>query len=308
MSELLSLGDFDYSSRVVDEASLLKAESEEPFAREAFECLKELVQSVVITAGLHRMTDEGRVRRLTRDEAILAGLMVRCAKLQFGLLSASAERHMELLNFFTRGIVETAVNLRFLLEHGTPDVFQAFVVDSLKVDKRLRQRIAENVEARGGARLPIEERMLTGIDRAFQTAGVTPDEVDPDARGPWSKGGVWGRFKALGLEDAYIVFQTQSHYIHGNWHDLYAYHLEVDDSGTFVPDVEFGEIRPHPLLTAIVVTAGAATAYLRAVAPESDERTVLEDRMNFCVDKAQLIDRRLEDFVQRRAGRSAPAT
>jgi len=162
MNGPLSLGDFDYTSRAVDEVGLRAATSEDTFAREAFECLKELVQSVVITAGIQRTDEFGDVRGLTRDEAILAGLMVRCAKLQFGLLSASAERHMELLNFFTRGIIETAVNLRFLLEHGTPELSEAFVIDSLKVDKRLLRQIEENVGARGGAVLPIEQRMRDG--------------------------------------------------------------------------------------------------------------------------------------------------
>ncbi len=44
--DALDLGSLDYRSRVVDEAALAAATSEEPFAREAFECLKELAQSV----------------------------------------------------------------------------------------------------------------------------------------------------------------------------------------------------------------------------------------------------------------------
>lgn len=118
----LGPGDFDRNSRVVDEATLLSATSEEPFSRESFECLKELAQSVVLTAGVQRLDDWGAPRPMTRDEAILAGLMARCNKLHSGLLDATAGRKMELLNFFVRGVVETAVNLRYLLEFGTPDV------------------------------------------------------------------------------------------------------------------------------------------------------------------------------------------
>src|SRR2546422_778407 len=120
MAELgaLGLGDFDYDSRVVDEDALRLATSEEPFCREAFECLKELAQSVVIVAGTHRVDDAGAPRLMTRDEAILAGLMARCAKLHIGLLWATSERKMELLNFFTRAVVESAVNLWYLIEFG----------------------------------------------------------------------------------------------------------------------------------------------------------------------------------------------
>ncbi len=50
--------------------------------------------------------------------------MVRCMKLQFGLLSAASEQKMELLNLSVRSVVETAVNLRYLLEFGTPEMFE----------------------------------------------------------------------------------------------------------------------------------------------------------------------------------------
>jgi uncharacterized protein DUF5677 len=295
----LGLGDFDYNSRVVDEATLLSATSEEPFSRESFECLKELAQSVVLTAGVHRLDARGAPRLMTRDEAILGGLMARCAKLHFGLLDATAGRKMELLNFFVRGVVETAVNLRYLLEFGTPDVYDAFVRYSLRVDKQLHDRINANVAARGGTVLPIEDRMLQGIERAFAVAGLTLDSVDADDRSGWSKGGVWGRFKELGLKDAYVsMFGIQSHYVHGNWHDLYAYHLNAEDGG-FTVDVTFGDIRPQPVLAAIVVLTDASLRYLTEAAPPSDDRAVLEDRIEFCMEKARLIERLHEAFLQR---------
>jgi len=75
--ESLGLGGIDYDSRIVDEEALAAASDEEPFDRESFEVLKELLQSVTVVACLQWLDENGKPRSLTRDEAILAGLMVR---------------------------------------------------------------------------------------------------------------------------------------------------------------------------------------------------------------------------------------
>lgn len=80
------LEDCSYSSRVVEEQALAGARDEEPFAREALAVLEELLQSVKLVARVRRVDTDGRPRTLTRNEAILAGQMVRLAKLHRGLL------------------------------------------------------------------------------------------------------------------------------------------------------------------------------------------------------------------------------
>lgn len=183
-----SLGEFDYHSRVVDEAALDRATDERPFTREAIACLEELSQSITVVAGLRRADAAGEIRPMTRNEAILAGLMVRCSKLQHAILAAAEQERIELLSFGLRGITEAAVNLRYLLECGADQEFDDFVRDSLRVDKKLEERILDNAARRSGVLLPIEDRMLTGIDRTFQVAGIDPASVDTsrDWRG-WSK-------------------------------------------------------------------------------------------------------------------------
>lgn len=74
----------DYSSRIVDDQALAQARTDEPFASEALAVLKELYQSVSLVARVRRIAGNGQPRALTRNEAILAGLMVRLAKLQPG--------------------------------------------------------------------------------------------------------------------------------------------------------------------------------------------------------------------------------
>jgi len=300
-----SLGDFDYHSRIVDETSLKVATAtgdERPFVREAVACLEELSQSISVVAGLQRVDANGAVRPMTRNDAILGGLMVRCSKLQHAVLDAADKERIELLTLALRGITEAAVNLRYLLEHGTPQMFDDFVRDSLRVDKGLRDRILSNAAERSGVLLPIEDRMLEGIDQTFDVAGIDPESVDTSRewRG-WSKGGIWTRFKALGLSDVFVQFEVESHYIHGSWHDIYAHHVHRVPGG-FQPDLRWGAIRPQALVGPTVVLGTTAALYLRDVAPEWDDVEILEDRMRGAVQNGYLVQELHEQFLAQRSG------
>jgi hypothetical protein len=197
---------------------------------------------------------------------------------------------MELFAFVLRGAVETAVNLRYLLKHGRPDVFDAYVHDSLRLDKQLHDRIKETVKARGGAVMPMEYGLLEGIERAFRAAGVELDVVSAKSRAAWTKDGIKGRFRALRLEHLYAsYFAVQSNYVHGAWQELYEHHLTIRPDGGFLQRPEFEDLTVPPLLMATDVLAGAAVDYLRAVAPPLDDRHVLEDRIAFCTQKRRTI-------------------
>jgi Family of unknown function (DUF5677) len=302
----LDLGEHSYSSRVVDEHRLAQATDAQPFADEAVVVLRELLQSVTLVAGIERLNEDGQPRTLSRDEAVLAGLMVRCLKLHQGLLQFCTPPRMELFGFLLRGATETAVNLRYLLEHGTPELFEAFVRASLRLDKQLHDRIEARVADRGGTVMPMEHSMLAGIERAFKVAGVELDDVDAADHSAWSPRGAYGRFEATGLKELYgPYFGVQSNYVHGNWHELYDHHLTVQPDGGFLPDLSFEEeLQPQPLLAAVDVLADAAVRYLQAAAPASVHRETLEDRIASCGERAQLITRAWERFRQSMSGLS----
>jgi hypothetical protein len=80
------LEDCNCSSRVVDDRALVRATDGEPFAQEAVAVLEELLQSVTLVARIPRVDQDGQPGTLSRNEAILAGQLVRLAKLHRGLL------------------------------------------------------------------------------------------------------------------------------------------------------------------------------------------------------------------------------
>ncbi|ADB53600.1 hypothetical protein Cwoe_5192 [Conexibacter woesei DSM 14684] len=198
---------------------------------------------------------------------------------------------MELFAFVLRGAIETAINLRYLITHGSDATYEAFVRHSLKLEKQLRDRVVAAIEERGGVVMPMEHGMLEGIEAAFRTAEVEPEDVDPVSRAPWSKGGAFGRFKALGVEDLYgPYFGVQSSYVHGAWQELVQHHLEVQPDGRFLPRATFDEgLAVAPLLIAVDVLGGATVDYLRAAAPPTRDRDVLEGRIDVCGENASAI-------------------
>jgi Family of unknown function (DUF5677) len=307
---VIGLAHVSYESEIVPKEALEISDTEEAFDLAAFRNLKELLQSTRVVSRLLRVDDLGRPRDLSRNEAILAGLMVRCTKLQEGALRVCEPQMMELLLFFQRGITESAVNLAYLVECGTSELYDAFVKDSLRVEKARLVEIERNVAERGGVILPIEHRMMEGIEAAFAKGEIELDGVSVEGRRKaWSPKGMFGRFQAIGYEDRYAIYEIQSGSQHGNWHELSTYHLNHGEHGGFIPNLDFSAIRPIPLLLATEVLADASKRYLRDVVPDNEERAVLEDRIEICHQKGQEIGLLHEGYLGRvRAGTAAPPT
>jgi hypothetical protein len=89
MEEPIGLANISYWSRMVDTDRLGAATDETSFDQAAYDIITELVQSVAVAACLVRQDDSGSPRPMTRNEAILAGLMVRSLKLQRGMIEMS---------------------------------------------------------------------------------------------------------------------------------------------------------------------------------------------------------------------------
>jgi hypothetical protein len=99
------------------------------------------------------------------------------------------------------------------------------VAHSFRSDQNLRELIEGNIEARGGTVLPIEDRMLSSIERRLAQAGVSLDEIPRSPRETWG-GSVRDKLRQLEMEDVYQgAFAGPSAYTHGNWHELVIYHL-----------------------------------------------------------------------------------
>jgi hypothetical protein len=251
----------------------------------AFELYKEAVS--VVNLAAHLLDDAASIKGgWPRNQAICAGLMIRIAKFMVVVtqLSAKGDR-AEVIIALNRSILESAINLEFLVNTDDNKYFDQFVKFSLGPERELYDIIQANVVARGGEVCPIEQRMLGSINDVCGASGFKIEEVDRKY-GDWG-GGLRERLKALGKEERYVGMQRlPSHAVHGTWVDLYKNHLEYDSKAdVFSPDVEFSWVDERHLGPIAIFVLEATKPYL--------------ERFFFTIPESNLLFERIDDLQNR---------
>jgi hypothetical protein len=151
--------------------------------------------------------------------------------------------------------------------------------------------------------LPIEDRMLSSMERRLAQAGVSLDEIPRSARDTWG-GAVRDKLRQLDMEDAYQgTFAGPSAYTHGNWHELVIYHLRpAEDGDGYYPTTAFSDVRPQPSGAFTALTAAALGEYLANQLPETVEREELLEQLAAMQHAAIEIERLHENFLGRTGG------
>jgi len=246
----------------------------------AFELYKEALSVVNLAAHL---LDEASSEKggWPRNQAICAALMIRIFKFMVVVtqLSAKGDR-AEVVHALNRSIMESAINLEFLVSTNDDKYFEQFVRFSLGPERELHDIIQANVAARGGEVWPIEQRMLNSINDVCQISGVRIEEVNRKY-GNWG-GGVRERLKAIGKEEQYVGMQRlPSHAVHGTWVDLYENHLEYDSkNNVFSPDPDFSLVDERLLGPIAIFVLEATRPYLERCFADIPETKLLLERID----------------------------
>jgi len=176
--------------------------------------------------------------------------------------------------------------LTYLIERGSPKVFDEYIRFSLRQEKRLYDRVVANIAARGGVRLPIEDRMLSSISSAVGKSGFAIADLSPTEPKSWGEKTLRQRAEAVGYEVVYLAaFGGGSQNIHGNWMDLLEYPLDKEGDG-FAPSLEWHRPRPQVGLAIAQMTADVVWRFFSFIDAFSeveglDERLKdLEGRIN----------------------------
>jgi hypothetical protein len=226
----------------------------------AFELYKETLSIVSLAAHLFDSlaAENGG---WSRNQAICAGLLVRIAKFMLVVTQLGATKNRaDVVMALNRSIMESAINLEFLVGKTDDRFYEQFIASSLGPEGELYDLIQANVAARGGEVLPIERRMLASIDDLCKISGVKIEDVNR-RHGDWG-GGVRERLKCLDKEQLYsTTMRVPSHAVHGTWVDLYKHHLKYDrQNKVFKPDPKFSWVDTRSL-------APMAVHVLEAVEP-----------------------------------------
>jgi hypothetical protein len=256
----------------------------------AFELYKEALSFVGLASRLFDQ-DAAANGGWLRNQAICGGLLVRISKFMLVVtqLSAGVNR-ADVVAALNRSILETAVNLEFLVTTIDDTYFDKFVTLGLGPERELFDMIRASIAARGGEVRPIEHRMLSSIDDVCRNSGVKIVDVERKHK-DWA-GNVRSRLQAIGKEELYAsVMRIPSHAVHGSWVDLYKNHLVVDEeSGLFSPKANFSDVDERLLGPTAFFVLDATAPYLLRYFSDIPETGQLLTRMADLVNRIRVVD------------------
>ena len=222
--------------------------------------------------------------RVDRNHAVCVGLLVRIFKLMMSVIKLSSGiEHGEVVQALNRCIIESAINLRYLIFRDDKEIFDRFVKGSLAAEIGLYKLIRTNVDKRGGRQLVIEQGMLQSIKDTCEQSGVKIEEVN-------RKAGAWGgsfrdKAEALGIGPGYVALQMiPSHAVHGTWVDLVKNHLLPKEAG-FEPNFAWKKTDGELLSPVAILVLEAVRDYLNryfdhpSADPLHRRLTSLEERL-----------------------------
>lgn len=277
----------------VSEEILAEFNSEHDFNGIAVSLMIEYGSWVCIAASLL----PGETCKSTRNQAIIGGLLVRSYKLISALLDQTCQHRRETAFILGRLAYECMINIMYLVEHGADEMFQAYVVDAVRHEKKLRDGVTSNIAGRSGIVLPIEDRMLRSIDKTFAVSGLKPDEVTKQAAKPWKDVDLFQRANKIGLAERYLgFFGGPSHNVHGSWFDLVEHHLDHDGDG-FTPELAWHPPRPQVLLALCKVGIRTLQMYLRHFVGDDAEWAL--DDLDDLLERIALVDIAHEGYLSR---------
>lgn len=211
----------------INEEEISKFNSDDQFLELGFELTKEVACFLITTAGLGELDSDDRPKLLDKNKAIIVGLIIRLTKLYQSFLDQIAQKRQEIVSILARCIVETAINIKYLLNEISDEKFQDFITYSLLNEKDFYELIKKNIDERGNI-LPIEERMLTSIKNSFEMSEIDIDNMPQKKLNQWKKDGIFGRFKSVEMEGFYSLYSMLCHSAHGNWQDLIMFNLNKE--------------------------------------------------------------------------------
>lgn len=172
-----------------------------------------------------------------------------------------------------RCILESCVNLIWLLKEDTPNRIKLFMAQGLKTELQLKEDIETNIKSNDGSILPIEKRMLISIENYITTSELTELEITskkmPDFK---------SRVNSIGGSplDYTVLMKIGSHGIHGTWPNLLKYFINVD--GNHIEPRDLGdETHLNQYMIVCLYMLNACKAYINYIIEDVDLKKSLSD-------------------------------
>ena len=258
---------------------------------------------------------DGKELSFERNQAICVGLLVRMSKFMLSVHSlAAGVGHNATIQALNRCILESAVNLRFLIAKkidNDNEAFDNFVASGLQVAQEYFNEMKQNVQDIGDSQGPdprVVENASNMFQEMFEMSCLEAGEIKRranDWRATSFRGKLEQIFKKIKegpdkpledldekqfLNDSYRRLQSiPSSAVHGDWADLHRNHLQFKENG-FAPDFSYisdlGLLLSFPGEWALA----AAREYLDAYFTHPDVES-LRQRLRNVLDRLMVVER-----------------
>jgi hypothetical protein len=273
-----------------------KFEDHNDFNHIGVELFKEIAIPIRIISSIKRANPEtGAFVEYDKEIAVIIGSFVRYGKLTSSLLEQFTQARTENALIFFRCLAETFVNLKYFLKYTDDHTIKHFIKHSLQTEKEMLEIIKKNTSDKNRIS-PIEARMTKSINRAFDDTDFNFDELNNSTK--WNKK-VKGRISDILSPEAYsFIYGAGSHAIHGNWQDLFSFHLEKGENGYF-PKPEWTTPQIQILTTATLLSCDLLKEYCKTFFSGDEEREelfrIIDDISKRCEILTELHEKHLSE-------------
>lgn len=231
-----------------------------------------------------------------RPRTICCGLLVRIAKYMLAVdtLTTHLGESADVLMALNRCMLESAVNVRYLLTVDDDETYEAFVKKGLGPEREYHDWVEKTVAARGN-RLPIDDRIQASILRVVERSGVKLEDI-PVKYQEWGPN-MRDKLKEVDMEGLYVGYREWSHAVHGSWADVLMRHLKHSDDGYGI-EWSLGSTDSRLLTASARLNLEAAGFYADKWFEEEDKNALFE-LMPLLFDDFDLIGQATEDAIQR---------
>jgi Family of unknown function (DUF5677) len=246
-----------------------------------------------VAAGVARAT---RPTGLTLDEAVIGGLLVRLAKLVRALFDSTQADQSEAHLVLSRCVAETALTLRWLVEHGTTEHLRRFRADSFAHWRRELERMERADGTEDDIQRLTREKVEAQVGHELRAAGLSWADV-PMTSNSWGPD-TRQRCQAFDQEWIYdTLFASHSAYVHPSWHEIRAFHLATEREALLL-DMTYGGMAPIVSYVVSRLVAEACGAVVRFL-PCDLESGDVHERVAATVRASQVLASEFSEFIAR---------
>lgn len=276
-----------------NEEDIIGFKSIDDFMVAYVELLKNSIECLWHIVYLKYFDKDEEALSLDREDAVVAGNLVRLIKLNTSFLQNICELKMEIALILNRCIAETGINLKYLLLQSESDARRNYIKYSLITEKDLWNTIKENIKNNSDEVLNIEKRMQISIQNSFESSDFELDEVNRSSK--WKS--IKSRADEVFNEQFYKVFYgMSSHSVHGNWQDVLSNNLNRFED-KFKVQMEWNKPQPQLIDFAIFQNFDILKSFIDYELDGYSEIDLLKENYNSLTGNLKILFNKSELYI-----------